>query len=155
VRRPRAIVDRVATRVSRSILVDGPPATVFAYLHDPEARGRWDAMTDLVQLEGERPAPGVRVRFRGRRTAPSWVGEITAYEPPRRSVVRLVDGVGMPFDDFVQTITVQPGQGLTRVTFVLEYAPRGLMRVLDGVTVRPRMERAAMRSLRAVADHFA
>ena len=145
----------MATRVSRSIVVNAPPAAVFAYLHDPDARGRWDAMSDLVRLEGERPAPGVRVHFRGRRTAPSWVGEYTVYEPPRRSVVRFVEGVGMPFAGFEQTLTVQPEQGRSRVTFVMEYAPRGLLRALDAVTARPRMERAAQRSLRQVADHFA
>jgi uncharacterized protein YndB with AHSA1/START domain len=118
----------VATRVSRSIVVNAPPAAVFAYLHDPAARGSWDAMSDLVRLEGERPAPGVRVHFRGRRTAPSWVGEYTVYEPPRRSVVRFVEGVGMPFAGFEQTLTVQPEQGRSRVTFVMEYAPRGLLR---------------------------
>ena len=145
----------MATRITRSILIDAAPADVFAYLHDADARGRWDAMSDLVRLEGERPAPGARLHFRGRRTAPSWVGEYAVYEPPRRSVVRLVEGVGMPFTDFTQTLAVDRAEGAARVTFVLEYTPRGVMRFLDAVTVRPRMERAARRSLRGVADHFA
>jgi uncharacterized protein YndB with AHSA1/START domain len=145
----------VATRITRSILIDAPPADVFAYLHDADARGRWDAMADLVRLEGERPAPGVRLHFRGRRTAPSWVGEYASYEPPRRSVVRLVEGVGMPFTELTQTLAVDRAEGAARVTFTLEYTPRGVMRALDAVTVRPRMERAARRSLRSVADHFA
>jgi uncharacterized protein YndB with AHSA1/START domain len=141
--------------VHRSIAVNGSPADVFAYLHDPKARARWDGMSDLVRLEADAPATGVRVHFRGRRTAPSWVGEYVAYEPPRRSVIRLVEGIGMPFSEFTETIAVKPEGGGSRVQMTVEYSPRGLLRLLDVFTSRPRITRATDRSLRAVADHFA
>jgi uncharacterized protein YndB with AHSA1/START domain len=148
------MVGGVSSGVRRSIIVHGPPENVFAYLHDPAQRGHWDAMSDLVRLEADHPAAGVRMHFRGRRTAPSWVGELAEYDPPRRSVVRLVEGAGMPFSDFRQTITVEPAADGSRVDFAIDYAPRGLMRLLEAVTVRPKMARAAARSLRAVSNHF-
>jgi uncharacterized protein YndB with AHSA1/START domain len=141
--------------VHRSIAVNGSPKDVFGYLHDPQARARWDAMSDLVRLEADAPAAGVRVHFRGRRTAPSWVGEFETYDAPRRSVIRLVEGVGMPFSEFRETLTVKPDGRGSRVDMTVEYTPRGLLRLLDPFTSRPRITRASDRSLRAVADHFA
>jgi uncharacterized protein YndB with AHSA1/START domain len=145
----------VSTGVRRTITVKGSPTDVFAYMHDVAQRGHWDGMADLVRLEGERPAPGVRLHFRGRRTAPSWVGEFVTYDPPRTSVVRLVEGVGMPFSDFRETIIVTPAGGGSQVELAIEYTPRGLMRLLESMTVRPKMAKAATRSLEAVANHFA
>lgn len=145
----------MSTVISNTAFVAGKPPEVFGYLHDPEARSHWDRMSDLVRLEAERPAVGVRVHFRGRRTAPSWVGEFVEYTPPTRSVVRLVEGVGMPFSDFRQTIAVAPAPKGSTVELALEYSPRGLLRLVDIVTVRPKMARATRASLRSVAAHFA
>ena len=152
----RCICTRYRRRmqVHRWISVNASPGDVFAYLHDPQARARWDRMSDLVRLEADAPAKGVRVHFRGRRTAPSWVGEFAAYDPPRRSVIRLVEGVGMPFTEFTETITVKAEGRGSRIDMTIEYTPRGLLRLLDGFTSRPRLSKAADRSLRAVADHF-
>src|SRR4051812_36191221 len=99
---------RVSVVVEQRVAVDAPPAAGFAYLHEPRSRGAWDAMVDFCRLEAERPARGVRLHLHGRRTAPSWVGEYAEYAPPRRSVVRLVEGVGMPFRHFHQILEVTP-----------------------------------------------
>ena len=94
----------VSVVIEQRVSVGAAPREVFAFLHDPERRQQWDAMADLARLEdASAPAVGVRVHLRGRRTAPSWVGEYTELDPPRRSVLRLVEGVGMPFAAFTQT----------------------------------------------------
>src|SRR2546423_12099044 len=91
----------VSVVIEQRVSVGAAPKDVFAFLHDPDRRQQWDAMADLARLEdASAPAVGVRLHLRGRRTAPSWVGEYTELEPPRRSVLRLVEGVGMPLAAF-------------------------------------------------------
>jgi uncharacterized protein YndB with AHSA1/START domain len=135
------------TVIEQRAAVATAPAKVFAYLHDPARRPEWDAMADLCRLEADAPAAGVRMHLRGRRTAPSWVGEYTAYDPPRRSQVRLVEGVGMPFSAFTQTIAVEGRDGGASVTLRLEYHASGLGRLLEPVVLRPRLSTAVRRSL--------
>ncbi|HEX5248230.1 MAG TPA: SRPBCC family protein [Gaiellales bacterium] len=128
---------------------------VFAFLHDPDRRQQWDAMTDLARLEdATEPAVGVRVHLRGRRTAPSWVGEYAELAPPQRSVLRLVEGVGMPFSAFSQTIEVAPVKGGSTITLRLEYQARGLASLLEPVVLRPRLTKAVRRSLAGISSHF-
>ena len=93
--------------------------------------------------------------LRGRRTAPSWVGEYTELKPPRRSVLRLVEGVGMPFAAFSQTIEVAGRDGGSAVTLRLEYEARGAGRLIEPVVLRPRLAKAVRRSLGSIARHFA
>ena len=97
--------------------VAAKPADVFAFLHDPTQRPVWDTSVDLCRLEGEAVAAGARLHLRGRRKAPSWVGEYVEVDAPRRSVLRLVEGVGMPFADYRQTIEVAADGGQTAVVF--------------------------------------
>jgi uncharacterized protein YndB with AHSA1/START domain len=144
----------VSVVIEHAIAVSASPAAVFDFLHDPQQRPEWDAMTDLARLEGDGVEVGARLHMRGRRTAPSWVGEYAQVDRPRASVLRLVDGVGMPFSDFRQTIQVAAGHGGTRVTLRLEYAPRGLARVIEPLTLRPRLATAVRRSLENVARRF-
>jgi uncharacterized protein YndB with AHSA1/START domain len=145
----------VSVVIEQAVAVAAGPAEVFAFLHDPERRPEWDAMVDLARLEGDSAAVGARLHLRGRRTAPSWVGEYAEIDRPHGSVLRLVDGIGMPFSEFRQTIRLTPRDGGTRVTLRLEYAPRGLARLLEPVTLRPRLANAVGRSLQSVSRRFA
>jgi carbon monoxide dehydrogenase subunit G len=144
----------VTVVIEQAVAVAAKPVDVFAFLHDPGRRHEWDAMVDLARLEGESAAVGTRLHLRGRRTAPSWVGEYAQLDPPRSSVLRLVEGVGMPFSDFRQTIRVTPGDGASRVTLRLDYAPRGAARLLEPYTLRPRLAKAVRRSLENVSRRF-
>jgi uncharacterized protein YndB with AHSA1/START domain len=144
----------VSVVIEQGVAVPAPPAEVFAFLHEAERRPEWDAMADLARLEGEAVAVGARLHLRGRRTAPSWVGEYTEVDRPRGSVLRLVDGVGMPFTDFRQTIRVAKQDGGSRVSLRLEYSPRGIARVLEPFTLRPRLAKAVRRSLESVSRRF-
>lgn len=140
--------------VEQSVAVGAAPAKVFAFLHVPDSRPEWDVMVDLARLEGDAPAAGVRMHLRGRRTAPSWVGEYAEFDSPRRSVLRLVEGVGMPFSAFSQTITVAPRDGGCTVTLRLDYQVRGPARALESVTLRPRLAGAVRKSLAQIARRF-
>lgn len=140
--------------IEQAVAVAAKPAEVFAFLHDPERRPEWDVMVDLARLEGDAPAVGARLHLRGRRTAPSWVGEYAELDAPRRSVLRLVDGVGMPFSAFSQTLVVTPGKGGCTVSLRLEYQARGPARALESVTLRPRLAGAVRKSLAQVAQRL-
>jgi len=146
----------VSVVIEQRVSVDAAPGDVFAFLHDPDRRQQWDAMADLARLEdATAPAVGVRLHLRGRRTAPSWVGEYTELAPPRRSVLRLVEGVGMPFAAFSQTVEVTASDGGSVAALRLEYEARGLGRLLEPVVLRPRLSKAMRRSLASIARHFA
>jgi len=145
----------VSVVIEQRVSVGAAPKDVFAFLHDPDRRRHWDAMTDLARLEdATEPAVGVRVHLRGRRTAPSWVGEYTELAPPQRSVLRLVEGVGMPFSEFSQTIEVTAAKGGSTITLRLEYQARGLGGLLEPVVLRPRLTKAVRRSLASISSHF-
>jgi uncharacterized protein YndB with AHSA1/START domain len=144
----------VSVVIEQRVSVDAAPKDVFAFLHDPDRRQQWDAMADLARLEdASAPAVGVRLHLRGRRTAPSWVGEYTELAPPRRSVLRLVEGVGMPFAAFSQTVEVAARDGGSAVALRLEYQPRGLGRLVEPIVLRPRLSTAVRKSLASVARH--
>ena len=141
--------------VESHVAVAALPADVFAFLHDPAKRPVWDVAVDLCNLEGGGVAAGSRLHLRGRRKAPSWVGEYVEVAVPRRSVLRLVDGVGMPFSDYRQTIEVAGDGGQTTVTLKLEYAVRGPLALIERFTVRGRLVRALHDSARRVEMRFA
>jgi uncharacterized protein YndB with AHSA1/START domain len=146
----------VSVVIEQRVSVAAAPREVFAFLHDPDRRQQWDAMVDLARLEdASAAAVGVRLHLRGRRTAPSWVGEYTELEPPRRSLLRLVEGVGMPFAAFSQTVEVAARDGGSAVTLRLEYEARGLGRLVEPVVLRPRLAKAVRMSLASIARHFA
>ena len=141
--------------IERRAMVEAKPAAVFDFLHDPDRRPSWDASVDLCRLEGETVAPGSRLHLRGRRKAPSWVGEYVEVARPTRSVLRLVEGVGMPFSDYRQTIEIAPAKGGATVTLRIDYTARGVLALLDRFTVRGRLDHALRDSARGIEMRFA
>jgi len=141
--------------LERQATVNATAAAVFDFLHAPEQRPVWDTSVDLCRLEGDAVAPGSRLHLRGRRKAPSWVGEYVEVVRPTRSVLRLVEGVGMPFADYRQTIEIAPAKGGATVTVRLEYSARGVLALLDRFTVRARLVHALRDSVRAIQMRFA
>jgi carbon monoxide dehydrogenase subunit G len=141
--------------IEHQVDAEAAPAAVFSYLHDPAKRGNWDDSAESSTIEGGSPAAGVRVHVHGRRMAPSWVGEYTSFEPPTRSIVRLVEGEGMPFRSFTQTISVAPRKGGSTVTIRIEYEVAGVVRLIEPLTLRSRLRKVTRRSLARIQDHFA
>lgn len=145
-------VRRVSVVIEQRAAVGAKPAEAFAFLHDPQRRQDWDAMADGCRLDGDAAAAGARLHLHGRRKAPSWVGEYVEFDPPRRSVLRLVEGVGMPFSAFDQTITVTRHDATTCVVALrLEYAASGPVVLVERFTLRPRLAGAVRRSIANVA----
>src|SRR4051794_30034750 len=137
--------------IERRVRVNARPGPVFAHVHDPGERPSWDPMVDLARLEdGDGPAPGARVHLRGRRNAPSWVGEYEVYEPPRRSTLRYVEGVGMPFRSYVQTVEVAPAGGGSDLIFRIVYETGPLLRVIEPFTLRRKLMQSAARAVENV-----
>jgi carbon monoxide dehydrogenase subunit G len=141
--------------LERQTTVKATAAAVFDFLHEPAQRPVWDVSVDLAQLEGEAVAAGSRLHLRGRRKAPSWVGEYVEVARPTRSVLRLVEGVGMPFSDYRQTIEIAPEKGGASVTLRLEYSARGVLALLDRFTIRGRLDHALHDSVRGIEMRFA
>jgi uncharacterized protein YndB with AHSA1/START domain len=140
--------------VEQGAIVPAAPAVVFAYLDDPARRGEWDNGVASAALDGDRPGKGVRISLAGRRTAPSWTGEYTAHQPPKRLAITLVEGRGMPFSSYTETVEVAPHKGQSMVTLRIEYQATGPIRLIDGFTLRPRLRKKARRSLGRIWQHF-
>ncbi len=140
--------------IEQQATVKAPPDAVFAYLHDPANRSRWDPMVDLANLEGNL-AVGARLHLRGRRKAPSWVGEYRTYKPPRQSVLAFVEGRGMPFRDYTQTLTVASVKGGSTITLRVEYELPSALRPFDLFTFRGKLTRTTAQAVSRAAEHFA
>ena len=146
----------MAVVIEDSVEAAATQGAVFAYLHDPRLRGSWDSSADAATIEGEAAAVGARLHVQGHRMAPSWTGQYTAFEPPRLSRLRLVEGRGMPFRSYSQTITVAPARGgRSLVTIRIEYVATGVARLLEPVTLRSRLRKVTARSLHRIREHFA
>jgi carbon monoxide dehydrogenase subunit G len=141
--------------LERQTTVKATAAAVFDFLHEPAQRPVWDVSVDLARLEGEAVAAGSRLHLRGRRKGPSWVREYVEVARPTRSVLRLVEGVGMPFSDYRQTIEIAPEKGGASVTLRLEYSARGVLALLDRFTIRGRLDHALHDSVRGIEMRFA
>jgi uncharacterized protein YndB with AHSA1/START domain len=132
-----------------------PPRDVFAYLTDPARRGEWHSSCERCTIEGDAPpAKGVRVHIAGRRAAPSWTGEYGRFDLNRGAALRLVEGVGMPFASFIEGFQVEARKGGCRLTLRVEYEVSGMLRMIEPLTVRSRMRRTTVKSLRNVEQRF-
>jgi uncharacterized protein YndB with AHSA1/START domain len=140
--------------IEQTAQLPASPATVFAYLTDPDRRGEWDDGCSACTLLGDRPAKGARLQLQGRRMAPSWVGEYRSFDPPRRATLTLIDGQGMPFASFSESFTLASRSGGSTLTLRLEYETRGMLRLIEPVTVRSRLRRTTARSLAGIVAHF-
>jgi uncharacterized protein YndB with AHSA1/START domain len=113
--------------ISESIEINRRPEEVFAYLDDVERHSEWQEQIVDVQPQGDEPM-GVGKRVKETRRVPggdrSMTYEITAYEPPRQSSFRVLDG---PIRG-VGTILVEPiGDGSrSRLTFTIDFQGHGL-----------------------------
>jgi hypothetical protein len=113
--------------IEKRIRTAGSPAAVFAYLHDPGQRAGWDVSSDGATLAPDAPGVGARLQLRGQRTA---------------------------FTSFVQSLSVtRDGKG-SIVTIRLEYEPRGLVRLIEPLTLRSRLRRVTLRSLGRIQERF-
>jgi carbon monoxide dehydrogenase subunit G len=108
------------------IVVERPPAAVFAFLADAENDPRWrPGVLDIERVSGDGPGAGARyrqgVRGPGGRRIDADV-ETTAYEPERVIGFRATAGPVRPEGRY----ELAPEGGGTRVRFALAAELRGL-----------------------------
>jgi uncharacterized protein YndB with AHSA1/START domain len=114
-----------------------PPDEVFAYVTDPSRFAEWQHDVVRVDIQGD-GLPGVGSRFITTRrlggAERAMTQEITELNPPRRWVVRGVDGPLRPSAD----VTVEPLAGGTRsrVTIALDFEGHGFGKLLPLDVIR-------------------
>ena len=135
-----------------SIDIDRPPDDVFSYVSDPSRFPEWQR--DVVRVEGDgRPGPGARFATTRRigGVERTMVQEVTERTPPRRWVVRGVDGPIRPSAE----VTVAPldGGASSRVTFALDFEGDGIGKALLPM-VRRQTTKAAPVSYRNLKERL-
>jgi uncharacterized protein YndB with AHSA1/START domain len=131
----------LVVRVEHSLVIERPPAEVFAYTTDPANLPEWQSTALEARSEGpvQEGAHMTEVRkFLGRRMESEV--EVTAFEPDRRFALEVVSGP-VPFA-FEQTL--EPIDEGTRVSIVLEGEPGGFFKLAE-----PLVERAVRRQIQA------
>jgi uncharacterized protein YndB with AHSA1/START domain len=128
-------------RVEHSLVIERPPAEVFAYTTDPANEPEWQAT--LLEARSDGPVQqGAHItevrKFLGRRMESEV--EVTAYEPDRRFAVKVLSGP-VPFD---LEQTLEPTDRGTSVKVILEGEPGGFFKLAE-----PLVERAVRRQIRA------
>ena len=85
-------------RTEHTVLIDRPPADVFAYLTDVSKLPEWQSSASEASVEGEMRLGAQTHEVRsllGRRGESTL--EVTEYEPPRKFSLRVVSGP-LPFE---------------------------------------------------------
>ncbi len=133
-------------RVEHALVIERPPAEVFAYATDPSKLPEWQSTALEARSEGpvQQGAHMTEVRkFLGRRMETEVV--VTAYEQNRLFALKVVSGP-VPFT-YEQTL--EPSDGGTRVSVVLEGEPGGFFKLAE-----PLVERAVRRQIQADCEQL-
>lgn len=138
-----------------TVEVGRSPSEVFAYVTDPSRFAEWQWGVVSARLaEGGPAAVGSRIIATTRIGGTEQVStlEITELSPPRRWVVRGVDGpVRVTVD-----VTVEPLEGGagSRVTLAVDFEGRGAGKMLVPLVVRPQAAKEAPKTARRLADRL-
>jgi uncharacterized membrane protein len=135
------------------VTIDRPAATVFDFLLDGMNNPKWrPTVLDIQHVPGT--PPGLGARFKqglkgpgGRRIDGDY--EITALEPNRLIRFQVIAGPARP----TGTYRLEATGGATHAILVLEYAPRGLARLMDSMIERTmRAEIGMLANLKAYLE---
>lgn len=127
------------------VVVERPPADVFAFLADTENDRAWrPGVLDVERVSADGPGAGARYRQGvkgpfGRRTAADY--EVTQFEPGRTLAFRVTAGPVRPQGRYELT----PSGGGTLLSFELSCELNGMKRLMSG-PVQKSMD-AEMRNL--------
>jgi uncharacterized protein YndB with AHSA1/START domain len=126
-------------RVEASVVINRPPAEVFAFATDPAHVAEWQSSALAASVDGplQAGATGREVRkFLGRKMESTI--RIEEYEPPRKFGLQVTSG---PVPFHVQQ-TVEPADEGSRVSVVMEGEPGGFFKLAEAL-----VERAVRREL--------
>ena len=123
-------------RFAFPVEIDRPVQEVFAFVTDPARLAEWQTSTVSVTPQTDGPIrAGTRLREVHRaplgRTLESLV-EVARYEPDRRFDLHILEGP-LPIDGHH---TFSPANGGTRIDFVAEGQPGGVMRLAEPLLAR-------------------
>ncbi len=123
-------------RAEASIVIKRPVKEVSDYLEDMANDPEWQSYVLEAEQTSEGPVGlGTTARgvssFLGRQL--EWTSVVIEYEP---DVGRSTAHVKWGPIEFDQTVTLEPVEGGTRVSFLMEGEPRGFFRLADPIVVR-------------------
>ena len=108
------------TEIVHQVELPAAPAKVFDFLHDPARRQVWDVSAEQATLDREKPGKGAQIAVTGRKMAPSWEGRYTAFDAPKRSVLEVTPGAGMPFRSLTETFEIRPSGSGSILRYVID-----------------------------------
>ena len=140
-------------RIEAEIEIAAGPMSVFRFCHDLEHRPDWDERVTSAQMLTPGPLrSGSVIQYDTRPSMGdvfSWEGEIVEHRYPSKSRLRVIDAA--PSSSFVsgsESWQFNSVERSTRVTYVWDYKPRGIIgKVLDPLVRRGATRRAIKRSL--------
>ncbi|MBN1992286.1 MAG: SRPBCC family protein [Anaerolineae bacterium] len=139
-------------RIEESIDLTVNRADVFKFCHDIERRPEWDEQVAHVELLTPRPIrQGTLLRLDSKGGAVfTWDAEYAAYQFPSSSRMRVIDAAASsPFGRGSEASwEFEAAGGGTRLTWVWDYRPNGIIaRIMDILGRRSATRRAMKNSL--------
>jgi uncharacterized protein YndB with AHSA1/START domain len=140
-------------RAENSITVNRTPDVVFDYLADGTHNREWRA--GVLEIERTSDTSGQGATYRqvlsgpgGRRIDGDY--QVTVFEPPRRLEFRVTAGPARPTGVFELS---PDGNHATRLRFLLDLTPAGLMKIMSPMIARQmRTEVAQLDNLKAILE---
>jgi uncharacterized membrane protein len=135
--------------VEKSIMIDKPPAEVFAYAADFDKVTKWQEDVEAIELEGPANAVGGKYtevrKFLGREMRTTL--EITAYEPGAKWAAKVLEGP-VPYE---VTIKLEAADGGTKMAIRTEGEPSGFFKLAQGV-VQGQLEKSLEQDLQRLKE---
>jgi hypothetical protein len=146
--------ERNVPRIEQSVDIAASQPEVFRFCHDVARRSNWDAQVARVELLTPPPVrQGSLLRFdasQAGRSVFSWDAEVVSFKSPHSSQLRVIDAASSsPFAPGSQlSWQFSLVGGRTRLTWVWDYQPRGLIaRIMDRLGGHASTQRAIHASL--------
>jgi uncharacterized protein YndB with AHSA1/START domain len=125
---------RAMARAEKTLTINRPPEAVFDFLADGANNQKWrPSVTEVEKQSGDGAGAVYRQRMKGPGgRAIDGDYRVTTFDRPRQLAFDVIAGPARP----TGTFTLAPeGEG-TRLTFVLELQPKGVMRLMSPMIVK-------------------
>jgi carbon monoxide dehydrogenase subunit G len=138
--------------VERSIEIDKTPADVLAFVADGLNNPRWRELVVSVALKSGEPATeGAEYTQVMKGPAGSKIRgdyRITKLVPGEELVFQVFTGLVQPTGRFV----VKPSEAGTNLSFALDFQPRGIARLMDGMITKTMHKEADVEALKRAIE---
>ncbi|WP_123043108.1 SRPBCC family protein [Cohnella candidum] len=139
-------------RCEMAVEIDAPVETVWALTQNAGRRPEWDyRILKVTLLNAESPDTGVKLRSEGKMGRRFHLDmEYVAFEPNRRSAVKMLKIAGMPFaggGGSWRYEAIAPGKSRFQTTIQMNPKPSAIMRWADKRLLEPMLKWMTKRSL--------